>query len=80
MRLVVAGTDAGTSEADAAAPGKALPPWLLRQGITSTSTASAGQPRHPLTQNGAGSSIGAGAADETTQSAEEDQKKIEVGS
>ena len=63
------------AEANEAATQKALPPWMLRQGITSI--ASGGPPpAGPVTQ--AASGAAAGSSSEGISS-EEDQKRIEVG-
>lgn len=77
LATLVSGPDAGTAEGSEAVPGKALPPWLLRQGITSTSAAG-GQAGTPLLQAGAGASGGAVTSGEAILSEEEDQKRIEV--
>ncbi len=72
------GADGGASaEASGPATQKALPPWMLRQGITSTTTAPGGQPLGaPLGQaNGAG----VGSSNDTIAS-EKGQKEIEVSS
>ena len=77
----IAGADVGTVDADGAAPGKALPPWLLRQDISSTSGASGGQSRNPLTQAGVAASASLGTSAPTSEaiaSEEEEQKRIEV--
>ena len=76
--LLVSGPDAGNAEGSEAVPGKALPPWLLRQGITSTSSAAGGQGGTPLLQAGVGASAGAAISGEAVLSEEEDQKRIEV--
>ena len=73
---MVSGADAGNAEGREAVPGKALPPWLLRQGITSTSNAAGGLAGTP--QAGVGASAGVGPSGEVGPSEEEDQKKIEV--
>lgn len=75
---MVSGPDAGTAEGSETLPGKALPPWLLRQGITSTSSARGGQAGTPLLQAGVGASGGAVTSGEAILSEEEDQKRIEV--
>ena len=72
------GADAGNAEGREAVPGKALPPWLLRQGITSTSSAAGGLAGSPLAQAGVGASAGVGPSGEVIPSEEEDQKRIEV--
>lgn len=59
-------------------PGKALPPWLLRQGITSTSSAAGGLAGTPLAQAGVGANAGVGPSGKVIPSEEEDQKRIEV--
>ena len=73
--------ESGSPEGNGAAPGKALPPWLLRQGITSISSAAGPKQGGPLTPAGAGGSTLTGAAPSTgdpVASEEEDQKRIEV--
>lgn len=78
LKLVPSGADGGASaEASGPATQKALPPWMLRQGITSTSNAPGGQPLDaPFMQaNGAG----VGSSNDGIAS-EKDQKAIEVSS
>lgn len=77
LATLVSGPDAGSADGNEAVPGKALPPWLLRQGITSTSSAGGGQAGTPLLQAGVGAN-GAATSDEVILSEEEDQKRIEV--
>ncbi|KAL3159245.1 hypothetical protein ABBQ32_011215 [Trebouxia sp. C0010 RCD-2024] len=77
VEVNLAGPDAGTAEGSETLPGKALPPWLLRQGITSTSSARGGQAGTPLLQAGVGASGGAVTSGEAILSEEEDQKRIE---
>ena len=59
-------------------PGKALPPWLLRQGITSTSNSAGGPAGTPSVQTGVGTSAGASPSGAGVPSEEDDQKRIEV--
>ena len=76
LKVVPSGADGGASaEASGPATQKALPPWMLRQGITSTSTAPGGQPLGPpfMQANGAG----VGSTNDAIAS-EKDQKEIEV--
>ena len=69
------------AEANEAATQKALPPWMLRQGITSI--APGGLPlAGPVSQaaSSAAAAIGAAAGNSSEGlSSEEDQKRIEVG-
>ncbi|KAL0030019.1 hypothetical protein WJX79_001186 [Trebouxia sp. C0005] len=75
VEVQLEGANGGASEeASGPAAQKALPPWMLRQGITSTSSASGGQPLGaPFTQaNGPG----VGSSNDAIAS-EKDQKEIE---
>ena len=75
----------GAAGANEAAQQKALPPWMLRQGITSTSASSSAQhsgAQHSGTSlmqaSSAAVAAGSGANGSEVSSAEEDRKRIEV--
>ncbi len=68
-----------TAEASAAAAVKALPPWMLRQGITSTSAAPTEQQMGtPVGQAATAVAARNGASTSEVIASEEDQKRIEV--
>ena len=68
----------GAAEANGAAQQKALPPWMLRQGITSTSAPSGAQLSGTPLVLASAAAVAAGANGSEVISAEEDRKRIEV--
>lgn len=79
LEITPSGANGGASaEASGPATQKALPPWMLRQGITSTSAAPGGQPLGaPFMQAAAANDAGVGSSNDAIAS-EKDQKEIEV--
>ncbi len=78
LEIVPSGADGGASaEASGPATQKALPPWMLRQGITSTTTAPGGQPLGAPLMQANGASVG---SSNDGIASEKDQKAIEVSS
>lgn len=83
MSVYCSGDNGTTEEASGAGPQKALPPWMLRQGITSTSNASGGTQMGAVLLQAAAAATGSSAGLSTSSevvASEEDQKRIEVGS
>ena len=78
LEIVPSGADGGASaETSGPATQKALPPWMLRQGITSTTTAPGGQPLGAPLMQANGASVG---SSNDGIASEKDQKAIEVSS
>ena len=78
LAIVPSGADGGAgAEASGPATQKALPPWMLRQGITLTSTAPGGQPLGAPFMQANGAGVG---SSNNAIASEQDQKEIEVNS
>lgn len=78
LAIVPSGADGGASaEASGPATQKALPPWMLRQGITSTTTAPGGQPLGAPFMHANGAGVG---SSNDAIASEKGQKEIEVSS